>query len=101
MLSSPLPHARKGTERGIRDKAEGRREKARRGDSSSLYDCNTHTKLSVIVGSLTNSIQEELVALMLYQSNGSALNYKMFKIYDYDVITCHFEGEKIDTVEAT
>lgn len=84
---------------GERDK--GGREKARRGDSSSLYDCNTHTKLSVIVGSLTNSIQEELVALMLCQNNGSALNHKMFKIYDYDVIICHFEGEKIDTVEAT
>lgn len=81
LLSSPreVPQARKGMERGIREEAEGRREKARRGDSSSLYDHNMHTKLSVIVGSLTNSIQEELVALMLCQNNGSALNYKMFK----------------------
>lgn len=65
---------------GKKEKAEGRKEKARRGDSSSLYDCTMHTKSSIIVGTLINSFQEELVALMLCQNNGSALNYKMFKI---------------------
>lgn len=61
MFSSPrvVPHSRKGMEIGIRGQAEGRREKARRGDSPSLYDCNTHIKSSVIVGSLAKSIQEE------------------------------------------
>lgn len=101
LLSSlrEVPHTRKGMERGIRGQAEGRREKARRGDSPSLYDCNTHTKSSAIVGSLANSIQEELIALMLCQNNGSALNYKMFKIYDCDLY--YFEGENIDAVETT
>lgn len=38
---------------------------------------------------------------MLCQNNGSALNYKMFKIYDGDVSIYYFEGENIDTVETT